>query len=717
MLDVIFGSTRKRDFARDVAQALQQLDLDGSLYIGYPVFATADEKVTVDALLVSRQIGPVVIALLDASPPGRDEEAWRALEDYLDKLYVAVEANLRTHEELRRGRHLAVDPQVVGVFPSLPGSPVSRGDALFADLRTLPSVLSNFPHVGDELYRPLQAAIQRVTTIKPRKRREKAKTPQSRGSILKAIEREIANLDQLQKQAAIESPEGPQRIRGLAGSGKTIVLALKAAYLHAQHPEWVIAVTFQTRSLYQQFVDLIRRFSFEQINDEPNWDNLRVIHAWGGGGRDGVYFQCAQRAGVLPLDFLSARAKFGRERAFEGVCEELLAATADDAPASLYDAVLIDEAQDLPASFFQVVYHFTQQPKRVVWAYDDLQKLSEARMPSLEELFGRDSHGEPRVTLVSAVGARQDIVLERVYRNPPETLTVAHALGLGIYRKTLVQHFDDATLWLDIGYRVRSGSLEPGKLVTLERSPESYPPFFKELLTSDDIIVTRRFANVLQQANFVARSIRDELRVGELECDDILVVLPSALTAKSDARVIQTALAQVGLDSHLAGVTSSVDEIFRPNSIALAHIHRSKGNEAAMVYVVNADQCLDGPGLITLRNTLFTAITRSRAWTRVCGIDPRMAQLEAEINAVKSHSYALRFRVPTADELAKLRKIHRELSADERARIRRGEEQLRAFLEAVEKGELDVENLPADLRANLAKYFRVDLDTEYDDDE
>lgn len=46
------------------------------------------------------------------------------------------------------------------------------------------------------------------------------------------------------KKAAFEIPEGPQRIRGLAGSGKTIVLALKAAYLHTQYPDMKIAVTF-----------------------------------------------------------------------------------------------------------------------------------------------------------------------------------------------------------------------------------------------------------------------------------------------------------------------------------------------------------------------------------------------------------------------------------------------------------------------------------------
>ena len=53
----------------------------------------------------------------------------------------------------------------------------------------------------------------------------------------------------------------------------------------------------------------------------------------------------------------------------------------------IFNAVLIDEAQDLPPEFFQLVYLFTKDPKRIVWGYDELQKLSEAAMPSTDELL------------------------------------------------------------------------------------------------------------------------------------------------------------------------------------------------------------------------------------------------------------------------------------------------------------------------------------------
>ena len=43
----------------------------------------------------------------------------------------------------------------------------------------------------------------------------------------------MANLDNQQSKVVIETVDGVRRIRGVAGSVKTIVIALKATYLHA----------------------------------------------------------------------------------------------------------------------------------------------------------------------------------------------------------------------------------------------------------------------------------------------------------------------------------------------------------------------------------------------------------------------------------------------------------------------------------------------------
>lgn len=216
------------------------------------------------------------------------------------------------------------------------------------------------------------------------------KCPQgSYGDIIKKIEKEIANLDEWQKKAAFEVPDGPQRIKGLAGSGKTIVLALKAAYLHTQYPELKIGVTYYTRALYQQYVNLITDFVQDMSGEKVDWDNLDIIHAWGSNSEHGVYSDMAQKANFKAYNLTSAISKFGRTSAFKGCCDELLTVIGEDYEPE-YDVMLIDEAQDLPSSFFRLVYANVKSPKRIIWAYDELQNLSTVEMPSLEEMFGVD---------------------------------------------------------------------------------------------------------------------------------------------------------------------------------------------------------------------------------------------------------------------------------------------------------------------------------------
>jgi len=356
--------------------------------------------------------------------------------------------------------------------------------------------------------------------------------------------------------------------------GRLLFSPLKAAYLHTQHPDWKIAVTFQTRALYQQFQDLITRFTFEHSNDSPDFSQLQILHAWGSASRSGIYQAIATTLGAPVRDFNYARAVFGRDDAFAGVCRELLGIAENASVEPIWDAVLIDEAQDLPPEFFRLVYLFTKKPKRIVWAYDELQKLSESAMPSTEDLFGTSSSGDSLVSLAESPGeARRDIILPICYRNSPWALATAHGIGFGIYRDGgLVQHFDNPGLWTDIGYEVTAGTLRRGRRVRLRRSGNSYPSYFDDLLTPADAVRRRSFDDEAAQDEWVARQIRRNLDEDELEADDILIVLPDAYTARSRAPRLAGRLFRHRISSHLVGVQSSVDEVFVSGSVAIAHV-------------------------------------------------------------------------------------------------------------------------------------------------
>src|SRR5713226_4611956 len=117
VLDVTYGYSRTPGLAKQLADTLRSSGIEGSLYIGYPVFATAEDQVTVDALLVSAKHGLVILKLVEAAPDHADSGGWQTIKDDLDRLYLAVEASLSRYEELRSGRSLAVRPQTVAVFP------------------------------------------------------------------------------------------------------------------------------------------------------------------------------------------------------------------------------------------------------------------------------------------------------------------------------------------------------------------------------------------------------------------------------------------------------------------------------------------------------------------------------------------------------------------------------------------------------------------------
>lgn len=113
--------------------------------------------------------------------------------------------------------------------------------------------------------------------------------------------------------------------------------------------------------------------------------------------------------------------------------------------------------------------------------------------------------------------------------------------------------------------------------------------------------------------------LEKNLSEDELQHDDILVVLPDTYRAKSRAPRLMRELTRRNIPSHLAGVNISADQIFQPDSVAIAHIFRAKGNEAPMVYAIDAQYAAADFNAVTRRNKLFTAITRSRAWVRIQG--------------------------------------------------------------------------------------------------
>jgi superfamily I DNA and RNA helicase len=500
MIDVIWGTTKdKPESSKLLADSLSKLtNLSGYLYIGYPIIGTPTGPIKFDALLASKEVGLVGFDLVE----GTEIDDYHSRQDQIASM---LDVKLKPYANLKHGRELKFEINVVTFAPAKVNLPTSEAPYFIANEKLIAETLANFEWTQDtNTFSQLVAAIQVVTSIRGGKQKRTPQNENSRGARLKALEDSIANLDQHQSQAVIETVEGVQRIRGLAGSGKTIILALKVAYLHSQNEDWKIAVTFNTRSLKEQFKRLITNFSIEQAGTEPDWEKIDILNAWGGPGdkeRDGIYHKFCRLHQIPFLDFKTARAKFGDDKEFEGACAEALLKVEESS--TLYDIILIDEAQDFPPDFLRLCYKFLKDPKRLVYAYDELQSLNENSVLPPEELFGLDGDGKPlvRLNLEDELGPRQDIILEKCYRNSRPVLATAHALGFGIYREQgLVQFFEQDSLWSDVGYTVAEGELKAGSTVTLTRTSETSPLLLENHSPIEDLIQFIRFDHSLEQS-------------------------------------------------------------------------------------------------------------------------------------------------------------------------------------------------------------------------
>jgi len=349
-------------------------------------------------------------------------------------------------------------------------------------------------------------------------------------------------------------------------------------------------------------------------------------------------------------------------------------------------------------------------PNRLVYAYDELQNLSGTSLPPPEEIFGDRSNGQPNVTLKD--DPRRDIILQKCYRNSRPVLVSAHSLGFGIYRQAvkgknvgLIQMFDYPKLWEDVGYKVQDGQLEKGQQLTLERTEETSPKFLEEHSNIDDLIQFRLFSSEIEQNEWLIEQIKKNLDDDELRHDDIVVINTDSLTTNTRTASIRKNLFNMGIQAHLAGVDTSADVFFRDTpSVTFTGIYRAKGNEAGMVYIINAQDCNgSGAGLASLRNRLFTAITRSKAWVRVVGYGPKMQELVDEFEALKKNDFALRFIYPDDETLSDLRIVHRDLSPHEKKRLKKTHNDLSQLANALENGNILPEDIGEDMRSRIIK--------------
>lgn len=605
-----------------------------------------------DVLLVSKEYGIFLFRCLETSERGEEEEdAILKAKNELGEIYSAIYSKLLRYKKLKKNpRALAVEINPI-LFLSNYRDITSLKDEDWHELHFANDILSLKEKIS-ELRAPLSEDFldEIISIIEGSKvliRRTEGEINIDDGEITKRkivdrIETHIALFDFEQKRAGFNIINKPQRIRGLAGSGKTVILAMKAAQIHLSEPDAEIVYTYWTKTLHDYIKKLITQFYRLSSDETPNWDKIHIMHAWGGRNLSGVYYKTCVDNNVQPKNLTDSKYLGG----FNGICKLL----SQEALKPSYDYILIDEAQDFPIYFYRVCRKITKN-NRIIWAYDECQNILDIKLQNTVDTFGKDENGIAYIDFNSNTDDYQDLVLHKCYRNPRKILISAFALGMGIYSK-IIQLPESKALWEDWGFEINSGGYNKNDFMKISR-PEINSPLIKNKLIEyiGDEITFNCFDSFDEECTHVSNQIIQDISQG-LKPEEIMVLSLDNRYAREYFEEISSQLNEKSISCFNLSTASSYNTKFSiENKITLTTVYHAKGNEAYQVYIVGIDQVFSNKNSISSRNKIFTALTRSKGWVEITGMGDSCKEFCDEMEKIIDNNFELNFTMPDLKEL------------------------------------------------------------------
>lgn len=620
-------------------------DVYGDAYIGYPVYSIeyTKEELICDLAIVSNY-GFFIINIID-----KEVLNYGKIQD---DLYNKIESRLKRCSFLVNKRNLPFTINVCSY--SMVNTEKIDDYPVFTNFNDINEYINdNLETIENQKVDMILSGLQEAQGLN-RKNYHINANENSKALLIDEMNNIIEKYDCSQMNAIMEDPIGVQRIRGMAGSGKTVILARKAVELHIAHPEWTIVVTYYTRTLKNQLYSLIDKFYMTRNDGKhPDFTKVKVMHAWGSSSSDGLYYDICKNMEIKSYTYYEAKKKYPfASRPFDLLCEEVL--NSGKVFTKQYDCILIDEAQDFNDSFLKLCCKVLGNENRLVYAYDELQRLNELSMESPEKIFG--------------FNISKDTPLITCYRNQLRVIVTAHALGMGLYREEgMIQIPNSTDVWKSIGYKSDENIIE-GRPVTLYRDKETSPDFLKA--DSSDLIKIDKFDDSNQVYLKLLESIKINITRDSLNPSDIMIIDLDGINAAANLSKIQLLINSnsdkyAGINIHQAG-SANPEDFFRNDSIVYSTIFRAKGNEAYYVYILNAQRCIETLSITKDRNALFTAITRSKGWVRVYGYGNSMEKLCYEYEKVKENNYKLYFKkYPTESDREQMVILNKDISKND----------------------------------------------------
>ncbi len=423
------------------------------------------------------------------------------------------------------------------------------------------------------------------------------------------------------------SPELSVRlVRGIAGSGKTLVLALRAKLLHAEDPDLRILVVAFNRGLAAQLKQHFAKIEgsiqvtgfhklckdlLEKANrwQEPvNRQSNRIRSSLKKAGHQGRFstdfleeeFEWMKDCAITDREAYLQAARLGRKKALQrterelvfdifeqyqsklardnhtdwaGIPLQVLTALQEGSiPGNQYDVILIDEAQDFAPVWFEVL-------KRLINPNTNMLFMAADSTQRIYRKFTWKSLG------LNVVGRTR--ILKRAYRSTYEIVEVAY---------TLIRHDENL---------IKELQDEEEELITPDLKAQSMlhgdPPYLKHCASPE------------QEAAFIIEKIKHLLKQGYTPQDILILCRKKTQVAQYRSALKEANLAAGDL------------KYFKPGNTKRIHmgtLHAAKGLEAKVVFIVQLESLfkpnepLSPTELATFysdeRRLLYVGMTRAR---------------------------------------------------------------------------------------------------------
>jgi superfamily I DNA and RNA helicase len=415
----------------------------------------------------------------------------------------------------------------------------------------------------------------------------------------------------------------PQLIRGVAGSGKTKILATNAAYYLLRRQEEGTLFDKQAQSrlavvcFNQALVPLIRsdiERAYENIANKPlDPSPLHVSHF-----NALLYSLSSKNQG--PLTYYPVRSAADDARA-DSYLEQLSRIPTSKLEPFLFDTVFVDEAQDLhPQEIALLVRlcrkHGDAKDPNIIIFYDDAQNVYGRRRPTWSDLG------------INVPGGRTRL-MQRCYRNTREIIEFGFNVLLGTGAPS------------DMRVRMREfadvGSLKDKRIDNLplvEECDDRWVVRFAQLSDPDEPPTVKDFPSRQEELVWLRRELRQLIEEEKVEPQDIAVIGDThevcKLVSESLSRV--SSRVQGVFEPHRLGQhEKSLQPVTQPGMLTVTTTKTFKGHETYVGFVV----CADGFKADTQgRASFYVACTRAKLRLYVSGVKQASHSLLTESQKV-----------------------------------------------------------------------------------